>query len=212
MANEAKPGSVRARLQEAVSSACTLNNQLEDIIGEPSRHANNGGGGKRGKISAAPIPWYSQAAFLIMDLHAWSRDEEAVLRLIIKLPPRPRGGSGPNTGRALESIIAAAWKAEDKRVAECCQWLENWTRKARIALGEVDQPQMLPRQPGQPQPRCPFCTHTTLRFWPLRGEVRCIDGSCKDEDGRKPRAVMEISSFTMDWELVWQDGVSGVPA
>lgn len=147
-----------------------------------------------------------------MDLHAWVRDEEAVLHLITELPVRQRGGSSTNTSKAMESIIAAAWKADDERIKDTCRWLENWARRARIALGEVDQPQFLPRQPGQPAPKCPFCKHTTLRFWPLRGEVRCIDVSCSDEEGRRPRAIMEISSFTMSWELVWQDGISGVPA
>jgi hypothetical protein len=210
VANEAKPGSVRARLQEAVHDAYKLNDQLEDIIGDPSRHPSSNT--KRGKVSAAPIPWYSQAAFLIMDLHAWVRDEESLLRYIAQLPIRERGGSSSNTSKAMNAIISMGWTADDSRVESSCKWLEGWARRARIALGEVDQPQMLPRQPGCPQPKCPFCKHTTLRFWALRGEVRCINPECSDDEGRRPRAVVEISTFTMDWELVWQDGISGVPA
>ncbi len=209
MANEAKPGSIHARLLEAVSEARGLNDQLETVIGEPISHQNTAV--KRGKIAAAPIPWYSQAAYLLLDLHAWSREREALMRMAAQLPARDRGGSSSNTGLALESNISVAWNTDHGRVEECCSWLEQWARKARIALGEVDRPRLLPQFPGQSQPKCPFCQHTTLRFWPLRGEVRCIDSSCTDPDGKRPRAVMEISSFTHNWELIWQDGGVGVP-
>lgn len=209
MANEAKPGSVHARLQEAISDVNSLNSQLENVIADPSRHSSSNI--KRGKVSAAPVPWYSQAAFLIMDLHAWSRDYEATLRLAVQLPARDRGGSSANTGKALESIIAAAWKADDQRVKDCCMWLERWCRRARMALGDADHPQMLPQQPGKTQPKCPFCHHTTLRFWPLRNEIRCVDAGCKDDSGNRPRASMEISKLTGTFDLVWQDGISGLP-
>ncbi len=208
MANEAKPGSVRARLQETVSDVSSLNDQLEAVIGDPSRHPSSNT--KRGKVSAAPIPWYSQAAFLLLDLHAWVRECEALMRMAAQLPARERGGSSDNTGKALQSIIAVAWKLDDRRIEDSCRWMERWCRKARMALGEVDHPQMLPRQPGKPQPKCPFCDHTTLRFWALKGEIRCIDSNCVDDSGKRPRATMEIDRRG-EWTILWQDGISGLP-
>lgn len=210
MTNQAAPGSLRARLQELIKEASQLNIQLEDAIPEPSRHSS-GPQAKRGKISAAPIPWFSRAAFLMLDLHAAARDREATLRMCAGQPVRPRGASDANTRLALQAIGAVSWAVDDGRVEDVVLWLEGWCRKALIALGEMDEPQFLPQLPGEKQPRCPFCYKSTLRMWPLRGEVRCINPGCRDEEKRKPRARMQYSEFTKNMELIWQDGIIGVP-
>lgn len=208
MANEAKPGSVRARLQESVKAACKLNAELEEAIPEPIRHSHSNA--KHGKVSAAPIPWFSQAAFLVLDLHAEARDREATLRLSAGLPARERGSSSKNTAAALEAAVDVSWNVDDARVEDYCRWLDRWCRKALVALGEVDAPQHLPREVGGKHPSCPFCKKHTLRMWPLRGEIRCLNPVCLDEEGRKPRAKMEFSSFTREFVLVWQDGGVGI--
>lgn len=209
MTNQAKPGSLRARFEISVKDTCRLNDELEAAIPEPVRHPNSSI--KHGKVSAAPIPWFSQAAFLVLDLHAEAREREATMRLAAGLPSRPRGNSAKNTVAALEAAISVSWNVDDGRVDDYRRWLDSWCRRAMVALGETDAPQQLPQEVGGKQPKCPFCSKQTLRMWPIRGEIRCLNPACRDEEGRKPRAQMEFSNFTREWELVWSDGGVGVP-
>jgi hypothetical protein len=41
--------------------------------------------------------------------------------------------------------------------------------------------------------------------------VKCINPACLDQEGQRPAARIEYSAFTCQLELVWQDGVSGLP-
>lgn len=188
-----------------------LNAQLECALPYPAyRLADTST--RRGKASSAPLPWFTGAAWLILELHAESRAMEARLRDAAGQPARPRGGSSENTMKALEAVVAVSHAVDDKAVTDCCEWLTKWCNRARIILGEKDEPRRLPRSPGNPEPRCPWCKHCTLRFWSLEGIVRCINPVCKDEDDKKPRGRIEISKFTGEISLIWQDGLVGVAA
>lgn len=208
MGTDITPGSLRAQLQDAVSNCISLNKRLEQVLGIPIRHLP--GEMRHGKVSSAPVPWYSTAAWLIFDLHAEARDMESRLRIHAGQPIRDRGGSSNNTYKALEGVLSVSWAVDDGYVQECRRWLEKWCGRARIALGELDEPRRLPRQPGQKDPSCPFCTERTLRFWALSGIVRCINPSCAMEDGRKPSARIEFSKIAADFVLVWADNSVGV--
>ncbi len=207
--------SLRDRLQDTVRNCIVLNERLENVLHIPQQHLP--GEIRHGKVSAAPVPWYTTAAFLITDLSAETRRTERELREDAGQPVRYRGGSNLNTYKSLESIVAISWIVDDEPVKECTRWMDKWCGRARIALGEMDEPRQLPRQPGQKAPSCPFCLERTLRFWALSGMVRCINPACfidiEEQDPkkkRKPSARMEFSNVAGEVILVWNDNSVGV--
>jgi hypothetical protein len=202
MGREITAGSLRAQLREAIHECVCLNERLECVLHLPSSHLP--GEIRHGKVSAAPVPWYTTAAYLITDLHAESRGMESRLRLVAGHPVRKRGGSGDNTYKALEGVMSVSWAVDDGRVMECTRWLRKWCGQARIALGEKDAPRKL-------EPGCPYCQERTLWFWALSGVVRCINPACFADNGKKPQAHMEFSKVAGDFVLVWVDGSVGVP-
>lgn len=193
---------IRMRLREAASDALSLNQRLENIIAVKSTRPS---GVFHGKVDHSQPPWNAAAADAIMDLHAWSRENEQLMRLRTGLPVRERGNSSSNTAKALAAITRLAEKARDEDVTSAAAWLAAWTRKASQILGDTEQAARLPRLQGQKEPPCPWCRGTTLRQLPLAGVVFCIDPSCADDEGRHPKARLEY--FRGDFVLRWQDGV-----
>lgn len=195
------------RLRTAIVQAVSHQAQLELALAAwPAR------GGTGVFIPPGPKqPWNSAAANLIFALRCEARRTEIALRRAAGLPVRRRGGSDRNTISALRSALAAAAAAETDRVADAAQWLERWNGQAARVLGAASAVIRLPRQPGESERSCPFCACFTLRYWPLHGIVRCINPVCRDDDGRRPSAQIEYSRFTAQIELVWQDGVVGLP-
>jgi len=156
-------------------------------------------------------PWHAPVANAYLDFHALSRKIERDLRFELGLPARYRGCSDANTKIALEAVVSLCEKADDFAVRVNTRELERWSRNASIALGMTEIPRRLPRSPGGTEPRCPFCKRRTLRSRALTGEVLCIDTTCKDGDGNRPRARMEYSSYADNMVLIWQDNVVGLP-
>ena len=152
-------------------------------------------------------------AFSFFEFHQLARLIEIRFRNSAELPIRPRGSSNANTAKALQAAEKLTSKVAGTVVAEAASDLDRWLGRAMIIMGELELPQRLPRLPGKAEPSCPFCQHKTLRMFPLRGVIVCITPQeiCHDEMGRKPKAAMEYSNFTCQWELVWQDNVVGVP-
>jgi hypothetical protein len=199
--------SCRDRLKKAIDSSIKTHAQLELALSAwPSR----GNGGVFTPPGPRP-PWSPAAANLLFELRHEARYMERSLRGCIDLPIRDRGTSDKNTILALQNILALAEAAGTSRAADAARWLERWGGQAARVLGEASSIIRLPRQPGEPERPCPFCAGFTLRYWPLHGIVRCINPSCRDEDGKRPAGQIEYSSFTECLELVWQDGVSGLP-
>lgn len=200
---------IRVDLKDSVQHAVKLDVRLEALIPcRPWRPSGN----FHGKIDFSQPPWYAPIANSHLDLHAISRKLERELRIELGLPQRHRGGSGVNTRKALEAACRLAESADDFIVRLSTKELEKWSRRASIALEDTEIPRRLPRAPGMPEPKCPFCENHTLRSKPLDGEIYCVNPKCKDENGKKPKAVMEYSKIAADWVMVWQDGISGVPA
>lgn len=193
---------IRMRLREAVQDALELNKRLEDIIAVKSTGPS---GVFHGKVDHSQPPWNAAAADAILDLHAWSRENEQLMRIRVGLPVRERGNSSPNTAKALEAITRLAEKADDESARSAAAWLSSWARKASQVLGDTEQAGRLPRLQGQKEPACPWCGGSTLRQLPLAGIVFCIDPSCEDDEGRRPKGRLEY--FAGDFVLRWQDGV-----
>jgi hypothetical protein len=200
--------SSRERLSIAVDAARQSYWRLEALI--TTSVADSGNVGSRQAPHSKP-PWNTAAAVLILDFTREVRAAELRLRLALQLPIRLRGGSDKNTMIALGMLKPLAEAAGDGQAMNEASWLEKWDAGARRALGEASQLTRLPRQPGERERPCPFCVCFTLRYLPLHGVVKCVNPGCRDEEGRRPTAKIEWSEFTESLELIWHDGVSGLP-
>jgi hypothetical protein len=199
---------LRSRLKDSVTHAVSVCETLEMVIAvKPSSP-----GRFHGKVDHSQPPWYSPVANAIMDLHALARDMEGKVRLMQGLPLRERGGSDGNTRIALDAILRHAEATDDGHVQEMTREIENWSRRAKNALGITEPPVRLPRSEGENDPVCPFCGAHTLRMIPIRGMIFCIDKDCRDEEGRKPKAELVFSPNVGEILLTWQDGISGIPS
>ena len=193
---------VRSRLRETVKDVLSYNDRLEAVIAVKSAQPS---GVFHGKIDHSSPPWNAAAADAILDLHAWSREAEAIMRLTLSLPSRERGNSSENTQKALQAVMRLAEGCDDAVVRDKIRFLDSWSRKASQVLGETEAAKRLPRMTGEREMGCPWCRQDTLRQLALAGTVFCIDPGCKDEEGRRPKAKLEY--FQGDFVLRWQDGV-----
>lgn len=201
---------VREQLRDATGTAIDLNHRLEEVIAVPVSKLERSG--KRGRIDHSQPPWNAPVAHLLTEMHRLSRFLEDEFRLHLHMAWQPRGGSDENTIFALNAVVSLAEAVEESSyLIFATQSLGSWNSRSLVILGDRDLPQRLPRNVGQSEPRCPYCTRLTLRFWSSRGEVRCINPECLDETQRRPVARMEYSIIARDWVLAWRDGSVGVP-
>jgi hypothetical protein len=200
---------IRTRLRDSADHAITLDGKLSVLVAEkPSRNTGN----FHGKVDFSQPPWYAPVAHSHLELHAFARKLEKEMRAELGFPRRYRGGSDLNTRKALGAVCRLAEGIDDFLVRVSTRELEKWSRRASIALELTEIPKRLPRSPGSPEPKCPFCKNRTLRTKPRNGMIFCINPGCTDEEGRKPEAKMEYSEVVKDLVLVWQDNIVGVPA
>lgn len=200
---------LRSDLRESAKKALALNDFLEYAIAVKTRESSNGN--FHGKIDFSQPPWNAAVANVIMDLHAQARDAEQHLRLTLKLPYRPRGGSTNNTRKAIENILRLCEGADDAQVISSTKWIDSWYHKAFIAIGKEEAPQRLPRIEGEKERVCPCCQKRTLRMKPMTGTIWCIVKECVDENGDRPTAQLQYSKFTRQLELVWMNNWVGLP-
>jgi hypothetical protein len=196
---------IRTRLAESVTHALELGERLESLIAVKTRHPS---GSFHGKVDFSQPPWNVQVAYAITDLHSLARRMEREIRADLDLPARVRGSSDANTCEALKAVMAQCERADDFTVRLYARELEKWWRGAKIALDEMEIPKRLPRNPGKPEPSCPWCKNHTLRVKILENEIYCINPACPAKaDGRNPRACMDYSVVVGDWVVRWDDGV-----
>jgi len=201
---------VRERLRAAVTSAVDLNGRLETVIATATSRL--GGRGHPGRIDHSQPPWNAPVAHLVLELHALARYLENDLRDLVGMRWIARGGDDANTVFALEAIVNLAEAVtQDRWLLKPTHDLDGWCSRSLVVLGERDVPQRLPRNVGQPEARCPYCGCHTLRFWSSRGEVRCVNPACRDDDDRRPAARMDYSIVAQSWVLAWRDGTVGLP-
>lgn len=201
--------SIAEQFSQASAKCLIAYNQLQSIIAFTTPY--RGGSLSFSRISHSQPPWNSAVAFSFFEFHKLARQVEIRFRVQASLPIRDRGCSDINTRNALQAAEKITDKAGDSAVFAAIGDLDAWLRKARVVLGELEMPQRLPRLPGKKDPACPFCKHQSLRMFPLRGFICCVNPVCKDENDRKPKARMIFSNFTKQWELSWQDGILGIP-
>jgi hypothetical protein len=213
-AQERRAESLGTRLREACDELVLLMEKLEVILPEPVRrgYSAGGGGGGRKKADGSAPAWNTQAAGVILAIHAGSRELEEDIRYGIAHVFRTRGGSDRNTEKALEEICALCGGAEEVVVRNAIRLVERWGWQAKVALGEKEPWRHIPVIPGMKPARCPWCKFMTLRYQPLSGVVRCVSppSACKDDMGRKPFGKLEFNLVSGEPILVWQDQSTGL--
>jgi hypothetical protein len=206
MAKETSTYTLRLDVAE-LTGAGGLLDQVEALLPEPVAAA--AAGAAAGKLAGSPAPWHPEAAAVLLDIHEGARRLEASLRraTVGRLGQR-RGGSDDNTRRALESVVRLAEALDDDHVRQAARIVARWVTAARRIrdIDLTDRWEPLPRQPGMLPPSCDYCSTFSLRWNRRSGEVRCINGACRDEHGRRPVARMVIGRVSGQASLVWQDG------
>lgn len=184
-----------------------LLDRLEALLPEPV--AGLSSGGTRRRVAGSPPPWNAEAAAVLLDIHEGARRLEAALRQAVtgRLGER-RGASDANTRAALRSIVRLVEGLDEDAARDAARTVARWVTAARQLrdIDEADRWEPLPRQPGMLPPACDYCRAYSLRWNRRSGEVRCCTPDCRDEDGQRPVARMEIGRFTGQAALVWRDG------
>jgi hypothetical protein len=160
-------------------------------------------------------PGNTQVFNAITDAHEMVRRLESALRWVVTgNPGLRRGGSWGNTIAALASIPRLAEAVTDHDRKQATRMIYRATRSIG-QLPAVDthvRLEKIRRAPGGVPPRCPgTCGTFSLRVAISTGTVMCVyPGDCRDLDGRRPQARLEISQLTGDPQLVWHDGTTGI--
>ena len=203
------PDSVLTVLADTSETLTRLLPSLETAARVPA--SRRPGPGSRGAPGSRP-PWNTGPAYVLLDIHYGARALETDLRYVTAGVLRERGGSGSNTVRALVSIVSLAGGVPFAQQDAARRQVTAWLWRGRIALGESEPIQHVPRETGQPAPRCPWCRFPSLRMRPLAGLVFCINPDCADGDGRHPVARIEVGAGFGEPLLVWQDESVGLAA
>lgn len=182
--------------------------QLAALLPEPVADPSTGTTSHH-KVTGSPAPWHAEAAAALLDVHEGARRLEASLRRDVsgRLGER-RGSSADNTRAALKSIVRLCEALDDDQVKDAARIVARWVTSARQLrdIDLADRWEPLPRRPGTLPPPCDYCATFSLRWNRRSGEVRCVNGECRDGDGHRPVARMEIGRFTGQAALVWRDG------
>jgi hypothetical protein len=197
---------LRTDFRHTTDTAFILNEHLETVIAVKTRGSSES---FHGKIDHSQPPWNAGVANMILDLHGWTQSTELAWRLHAGFPVRIRGGSSINTRVGLAALTKLSERVDDDIVQVSSRWLSRWCLRSRVTLGEAENPKRLPRVAGEKEAACPFCKRTTLRQLPLSGTIRCVDPKCRDDEGRRPLAHLEL--FMGEFVLRWQDSVIGAP-
>jgi hypothetical protein len=185
--------------------------QLEQLLPEQVTDPTTGGGHQ--KITGSPAPWHAEAAAALLTIHEEARRLEASLRReVTGNLGRRRGGSQTNTREALDAIVKLTEAVCDDEVKTAARIVARWVTSARQIrdIDQADRWEPLPRLPGMLPPACDWCSTYALRMNRLTGEVRCTNSRCRDEEKRRPVALIVTGTYSGQSSLVWQDGRSVV--
>lgn len=155
----------------------------------------------------AQPPWHAQAANLVMDLHAISRElETRMLTCLSERSRHIRGGSDANTKAALLTLPNLAEGVDDEMAAETLSALSRWVIRAEVALELVEPLRRVPTQPGESEMRCPWCRYMTIRWRMLTTSVHCVNPGCHygPDDLRRPRGHLDHDPLTDGVIITWQ--------
>lgn len=205
--------SLYERLSDAVTELAGLLAELELILPHKPRQAGkpSGASGRTGKPGATMTSWHPLAASVILDVHYGARELEQNLKYATAGVLRTRGGSTQNTTAALMALPSLAAAGGDWPLKDTTRTVERWCWRARVALGELEPWAHVPRQPGQPSAKCPFCgCRSTLRMKAWSGLLRCVNPGCLDAEGQRPVGRVEFGPVHGEPIVVWGDQTMGL--
>lgn len=112
---------------------------------------------------------------------------------------RRRGGSRNNTRAALQAVAILTDAVDDQIALSALIVIDRWNRQASAVLHPEKGLHRVPREPGENELRCPYCTYQTMRWHPATGIVVCVNPECVNGEGHRPRWSAE---FTIDGEVL----------
>lgn len=160
---------------------------------------------RRQKLSASTIPWHGAAAGLTQDFHAGVRRIEVNLAATVTgIQGARRGSSEKNTRYALDAIVNLLEAVDDQTVRGVSGYFTRWVHRAENVFNPDHGLRRVPREPGEGELRCPWCTYQTMRWQPATGILVCVNPECRTDQDIRPRwrAVYELTDdgLAFDWE------------
>lgn len=205
-----KPPALHARVTTAADDLSALLARLEAELPEKYRKPYGAGAMPRG--GDGPLAsWNSSVAYLVMEIHSGLREIETNLRYMVAGVLRNHGGGDGVTRAILDRVADLTAGASTASATAVAVQLEKWCYRARLALGESEPLARMPRLPGAPEPPCPYCGRTSIRYQPSSGVLTCVNPGCRDRDGKRTRGRVEVGRYTGEPRVAWQDGSSGFP-
>ncbi|MEV0586341.1 hypothetical protein [Nonomuraea sp. NPDC050310] len=178
---------------------------LYDLLPEPV--ATPATGSTHAVVIDSPAPWHPEAGPVLYLISEEARRLEASMRRDVtgRLGER-RGGSDRNTVAALRAIEQLAHAVPEERARAACRIIARWIRSARQVadIGLEERAVPLPRLPGQLPPPCPYCGTYSLRVLVGDGRIWCINRTCEDQNGHRPRG--HLDQGRQEGGITWADG------
>jgi hypothetical protein len=116
-----------------------------------------------------------------------------------------RGPSRANTQLALNSVVNLVETAPDEQALGVLNYLDAWTRRAEALLDPSKALRRLPREPGQKEACCPYCSNHTMRWNPAIGTVICINPACTNDNGVRPRWAARYCVLGDTLQFTWEE-------
>ena len=199
------PGSLRVRLKERTDHAWRLYCALETVIPYQETPKGHRPVIHRQKLVASAAPWHSNAAMLVTELDAEIRRLEVHMKERVSgILSGRRGSSAQNTKHALKSVANLAEAVDDETVLGALNKVDRWVRRADTVFNPENGLHRIPREPGEPEARCPHCAFQTMRWHPGTGIAVCVNPSCLIEDKVRPRWVLEFVIVDDVLKFTWE--------
>ena len=116
-----------------------------------------------------------------------------------------RGPSDANTRHAIDSVVDCCETSDNVTILGVLSYIVTWTRRAETYFTPQNGLYRLPRQPGEGEARCPYCSFTTMRWHPQKGTAVCIKPDCLNTDGQRPRWTAVPTTLAGQLVFHWQE-------
>ena len=191
-------------LEDAAEDLMTWLIVGEHLIAQPDKRPALRSSGKPG----SKPPWNAAVAHAILDAHQGVRDLEQRWSDQVTGRHRDRGGSNGNTAHALKRITSMELAVTRDDVKEGTRLLRRWATTIRQlpAIDDAPRWEKIRAGPDGLPPKCLFCGTFSLRVAIESGVVICVYPDCKDSDGNRPQALLEVNKLDGSPVLVWASG------
>ncbi len=199
-------GSLRARLRTTTDHAWRLYCALEVAVPHPQVAGPSQAAISRQRRAVAPIPWNSVAAELTLEFAEEIRRLEVHLKeRVTGSYPKRRGASRANTRFAADSVVNLCEACDDTTTLGVLSYIATWTRRAETHFDPDAGLRRLPREPGQRETPCPYCQCKTMRWNPARDLAVCVNPTCHNTGGQRPRWSAEFTILGGQLVFRWDE-------